>query len=144
MKIAIINGPNLNLLGVREPGIYGTESFEVFFEKLVAKFPSIEFDYFQSNVEGELINEIQRLGFSYDGIIINPGGYTHTSVAIGDAIASIQTPVIEVHISNIHAREDFRKISHVSAKVVGSIVGLGLKGYHLATTWFVDQAASKS
>jgi 3-dehydroquinate dehydratase-2 len=137
MKIAIINGPNLNLLGVREPGIYGNESFEVFFEKLVSKFPSIEFVYFQSNVEGELINEIQRLGFSYDGIIINPGGYTHTSVAIGDAIASIKTPVIEVHISNVFGREDFRKISHVSAKSVGVISGLGMKGYELAVGYFV-------
>ena len=137
MKIAIINGPNLNLLGVREPGIYGTESFEVFFEKLVAKFPSIDFVYFQSNVEGELINEIQRLGFSYDGIIINPGGYTHTSVAIGDAIASIKSPVIEVHISNVFGREDFRKISHVSAKSVGVISGLGMKGYELAVGYFI-------
>jgi len=138
MKIAIINGPNLNLLGVREPGIYGSESFEVFFEKLVTKFPTIEFVYFQSNVEGELINEIQRLGFSYDGIIINPGGYTHTSVAIGDAIASIKTPVIEVHISNVFGREDFRKISHVSAKSVGVISGLGMKGYELAVGYFVQ------
>jgi len=138
MKIAIINGPNLNLLGVREPGIYGNESFDVYFEKLVAKFPSIEFVYFQSNVEGELINEIQRLGFSYDGIIINPGGYTHTSVAIGDAIASIKSPVIEVHISNIFGREDFRKISHVSAKSVGVISGLGMKGYELAIGYFVN------
>ncbi|NDE09105.1 MAG: 3-dehydroquinate dehydratase [Chitinophagia bacterium] len=138
MKIAIINGPNLNLLGVREPGIYGNESFEVYFEKLVSKFPSIEFVYFQSNVEGELINEIQRLGFSYDGIIINPGGYTHTSVAIGDAIASIKTPVIEVHISNVFGREDFRKISHVSAKSVGVISGLGMKGYELAIGYFVN------
>jgi 3-dehydroquinate dehydratase-2 len=138
MKIAIINGPNLNLLGVREPGIYGSESFEVFFEKLVTKFSSIEFVYFQSNLEGELINEIQRLGFSYDGIIINPGGYTHTSVAIGDAIASIKTPVIEVHISNIFGREDFRKISHVSAKSVGVISGLGMKGYELAVGYFVN------
>jgi len=138
MKIAIINGPNLNLLGVREPGIYGNESFEVYFEKLVSKFPSIEFVYFQSNVEGELINEIQRLGFSCDGIIINPGGYTHTSVAIGDAIASIKSPVIEVHISNIFGREDFRKISHVSAKSVGVISGLGMKGYELAIGYFVN------
>jgi 3-dehydroquinate dehydratase-2 len=137
MKIAIINGPNLNLLGIREPGIYGSESFEVFFEKLVSNFPSIEFVYFQSNVEGELINEIQRLGFSCDGIIINPGGYTHTSVAIGDAIASIKTPVIEVHISNVFGREDFRKISHVSAKSVGVISGLGMKGYELAVGYFV-------
>jgi len=138
MKIAIINGPNLNLLGVREPGFYGNESFEVYFEKLVSKFPSIEFVYFQSNVEGELINEIQRLGFSCDGIIINPGGYTHTSVAIGDAIASIKSPVIEVHISNIFGREDFRKISHVSAKSVGVISGLGMKGYELAIGYFVN------
>jgi 3-dehydroquinate dehydratase-2 len=138
MKIAIINGPNLNLLGVREPGIYGNESFEVYFEKLVSKFPSIEFVYFQSTVEGELINEIQRLGFSYDGIIINPGGYTHTSVAIGDAIASIKSPVIEVHISNVFGREDFRKISHVSAKSVGVISGLGMKGYELAIGYFVN------
>ena len=137
MKIAIINGPNLNLLGVREPGIYGNESFEVYFERLEAKFPTVEFVYFQSNVEGELINEIQRLGFSFDGIIINPGGYTHTSVAIGDAIASITTPVVEVHISNIFGREDFRKLSHVSAKSVGVISGLGMKGYELAVSYFI-------
>jgi 3-dehydroquinate dehydratase-2 len=142
MKIAIINGPNLNLLGVREPGIYGNESFEVYFEKLVSKFPSIEFVYFQSNVEGELINEIQRLGFSYDGIIINPGGYTHTSVAIGDAITSIKSPVIEVHISNVFGREDFRKISHVSAKVAGTISGLGLAGYELAVRWLLQRATA--
>ncbi len=132
MKIAIINGPNLNLLGKREPGIYGAESFESFFETLKAKFPAIDFHYYQSNVEGELINELQRVGFSYDGIIMNPGGYTHTSVAIGDCIAAITTPVIEVHISNVHAREDFRKLSHVSAKAKGTIAGLGLKGYELA------------
>ena len=101
MKIAIINGPNLNLLGTREPGIYGNQSFEQYFDELKIKFPGIEFLYYQSNVEGELINEIQRVGFLYDGIIINPGGYTHTSVALGDAIAAIKTPVIEVHISNI-------------------------------------------
>ena len=138
MKIAIINGPNLNLLGVREPGIYGNESFEDYFGKLVSKFPSIEFVYFQSNVEGELINEIQRLGFLFDGIIINPGGYTHTSVALGDAIAAITTPVVEVHISNIFGREDFRKISHVSAKSVGVISGLGMKGYELAVSYFIQ------
>ena len=132
MKIAIINGPNLNLLGKREPGIYGAESFESFFETLKAKFPAIDFHYYQSNVEGELVNELQRVGFSYDGIIMNPGGYTHTSVAIGDCIAAITTPVIEVHISNVHAREDFRKLSHVSAKAKGTIAGLGLKGYELA------------
>ena len=132
MKIAIINGPNLNLLGKREPGIYGAQSFEDFFQTLTAGFPEISFHYFQSNVEGELINELQRVGFDYDGIIMNPGGYTHTSVAIGDAIAAIKTPVIEVHISNVHAREDFRKLSHVSAKARGTIAGLGLKGYELA------------
>jgi 3-dehydroquinate dehydratase II len=137
MKIAIINGPNLNLLGTREPGIYGNQSFEHYFEELKIKFPAIEFLYYQSNVEGELINEIQRVGFSYDGIIINPGGYTHTSVALGDAIAAIKTPVVEVHISNIFGREDFRKISHVSAKSVGVISGLGLKGYELAVVYFI-------
>jgi 3-dehydroquinate dehydratase-2 len=136
MKIAIINGPNLNLLGTREPSVYGSQTFEAFFAKLQQRFTNVEFTYYQSNVEGELINELQRVGFSYDGIIMNPGGYTHTSVAIGDCIAAITTPVIEVHISNVHAREDFRKISHVSAKSKGSIVGLGLKGYELAVQCF--------
>ena len=136
-KIAIINGPNLNLLGKREPGVYGSQSFEEYFEELKAKFPEVEFHYYQSNVEGELINELQRVGFSYDGIIINPGGYTHTSVAIGDAIAAITTRVVEVHISNVHAREEFRKLSHVSAKAAGSIIGLGLKGYELALCYFI-------
>ena len=136
MKIAIINGPNLNLLGTREPSVYGSQTFEAFFTELQKRFADIDFTYYQSNLEGELINELQRVGFSYDGIIINPGGYTHTSVAIGDCIAAITTPVIEVHISNVHAREDFRKISHVSAKCKGSIIGLGLKGYELATQCF--------
>ena len=139
MQIAIINGPNLNLLGKREPGIYGNQSFEEFFKELAKKYPLINFTYFQSNVEGELINELQRVGFDQDGIILNPGGYTHTSVALGDAIAAITTPVIEVHISNIHAREDFRKISHVSAKAVGTIAGLGLKGYELAVEYFISK-----
>lgn len=139
MKIAILNGPNLNLLGKRETDIYGNLSFETYFKELKAKFPHIEFSYFQSNIEGELINELQRVGFSYDGIIFNPGGYTHTSVAIGDAIAAIKTQVIEVHISNVHAREDFRKLSHVSGKAVGSIFGLGVKGYELAVEWFLRQ-----
>ncbi len=139
MKIAIINGPNLNLLGKRETDIYGNQPFETYFEELKTKFSQIEFYYFQSNVEGELINELQRVGFEYDGIIINPGGYTHTSVAIGDAIAAIKTPVIEVHISNVHAREDFRKLSHVSGKSVGSIFGLGISGYELAVQWFISQ-----
>ncbi|KIC91544.1 type II 3-dehydroquinate dehydratase [Flavihumibacter sp. ZG627] len=132
MKIAIINGPNLNLLGRREPVVYGSQNFNSYLEELKEKFPSVEFSYFQSNVEGELINELQRVGFDVNGIILNPGGYTHTSVAIGDAIAAIDSPVIEVHISNIHAREEFRKISHVSAKARGTICGLGLKGYELA------------
>lgn len=135
MKIAIINGPNLNLLGKRETDIYGNQSFDQYLETLKARFPDVEFSYFQSNVEGELINEIQRAGFSSDGIVLNPGGYTHTSVALGDAIAAIKAPVVEVHISNVHAREDFRKLSHVSGKSAGSIFGLGLRGYELAVTW---------
>jgi 3-dehydroquinate dehydratase-2 len=138
MKIAIINGPNLNLLGKREPGIYGNQSFDQYFIELQNIFPTVEFSYFQSNVEGELINELQRVGFNYQGIIMNPGGYTHTSVAIGDAIAAIKTPLVEVHISNVHAREEFRKLSHVSAKAAGSIIGLGLKGYELAIRWLID------
>lgn len=137
MKISIINGPNLNLLGKREPGIYGSTSFEQFFEGLKKKYPQIDLHYFQSNVEGELINELQRVGFDHDGIILNPGGYTHTSVAIGDTLAAITTAVIEVHISNVHAREDFRKLSHVSGKAAGSIIGLGLKGYELAIQYFL-------
>ncbi|MBD0368955.1 MAG: type II 3-dehydroquinate dehydratase [Flavisolibacter sp.] len=139
MKIAIINGPNLNLLGKRETDIYGNQSFDSFYKTLQEKYPQISFTYFQSNIEGELINELHRVGFSFNGIIINPGGYTHTSVAIGDAIAAITTPVVEVHISNIHAREDFRKLSHVSGKSVGSIFGLGLRGYELAVEWFIGK-----
>jgi 3-dehydroquinate dehydratase II len=140
MKIAIINGPNLNLLGKREPAIYGDTDFDSFLEALKNRFPGIEFSYFQSNVEGELINELQRVGFGYNGVVLNPGGYTHTSVAIGDAIAAIKTPVVEVHISNIHAREDFRRISHVSAKVAGTISGLGLEGYVLGVQYLTKQA----
>ena len=139
MKIAIINGPNLNLLGKRETDIYGNMPFEQFLDSLKKKYANIEISYFQSNVEGELINELQRVGFDYDGIILNPGGYTHTSVAIGDAIAAIKTPVVEVHISNVHAREDFRKLSHVSGKAVGSIFGLGLKGYELAIDYLLSK-----
>jgi 3-dehydroquinate dehydratase II len=139
MKIAIINGPNLNLLGKREVDIYGNKSFDVLLSELKKQFQNIKLHYFQSNVEGELINEIQRVGFEFDGIIFNPGGYTHTSVAIGDAIAAITTPVIEVHISNIYAREEFRKLSHVSAKSKGVITGLGLDGYSLAIHWFMLQ-----
>ena len=139
MKIAIINGPNLNLLGKRETDIYGNKPFDVFFSELQHKYPHIHLHYFQSNVEGELINELQGLGFEYDGIIFNPGGYTHTSVAIGDAIAAIKTLVVEVHISNVHAREEFRRLSHVSGKAAGSIIGLGLKGYELALEYFLSK-----
>ena len=138
MKIAIINGPNLNLLGKRETDIYGNESFDSYLQQLKKRYPVVEITYFQSNVEGELINEIQRVGFDHDGIIFNPGGYTHTSVAIGDAVAAIKTPVVEVHISNIFGREEFRKLSHVSGKAVGVISGLGLKGYELAIKYFID------
>ena len=143
IKIAIINGPNLNLLGKRETGIYGKQSFDDFFEELKASYPNISFSYYQSNIEGELVNELQRVGFDYDGIILNPGGYTHTSVAIGDAIAAIKTPVIEVHISNVHAREEFRRLSHVSGKSAGSIIGLGLKGYQLALEYLLSIAQDK-
>jgi 3-dehydroquinate dehydratase-2 len=139
MKIAIINGPNLNLLGKRETDIYGNEPFEQYFEKLKQQFPSVEFNYYQSNVEGELVNEIQRVGFDFDGIVFNPGGYTHTSVAIGDAIAAIKSPVVEVHISNIFGREEFRKLSHVSGKAKGVISGLGLKGYALAVESLISK-----
>ena len=138
MKIAIINGPNLNLLGKREPEVYGHVTFEQYLDELRKQFPTVTLSYFQSNVEGELINELQRVGFSVDGILLNPGGYTHTSVALGDAIAAIKAPVIEVHISNIHAREDFRKLSHVSAKAKGTIAGLGLKGYRLGIEAFLS------
>lgn len=137
MKIAIINGPNLNLLGKREPEVYGNKNFDQYFKDLQVRFPEIALIYYQSNVEGELINKLQEFGFEYDGIILNPGGYTHTSVAIGDAIAAISAPVIEVHISNVAAREEFRKISHVSAKCKGTISGLGLKGYELAILSFL-------
>ena len=139
MKLAIINGPNLNLLGKREIDVYGNMPFEKFFMEIKRKFPNVEWSYFQSNIEGELVSELQRVGFEFDGIILNPASYTHTSVAIGDAIAAITTPVIEVHISNVHAREDFRKFSHVSGKSVGSIFGLGLKGYELAAEYFIAQ-----
>ena len=137
MKIAIINGPNLNLLGKRETDIYGNENFESFLEKLKSKFPAVDFHYYQTNVEGELINEIQRVGYSYDAIILNPGGYTHTSVALGDAIAAIKTPVVEVHISNIYAREEFRHKSLITSKCAGLITGFGMEGYALAVQYFL-------
>lgn len=137
MKLSIINGPNLNLIGTREPGIYGSETFEDYFQKLRKKYENIDFDYFQSNVEGELINQIQAADKKADGIILNAGAYTHTSIAIGDAIAGIKTPVVEVHISNIEAREEFRKFSHISAKCAGTIFGFGMKGYMLAVQSFL-------
>lgn len=138
MKIAIINGPNLNLIGTRETNVYGAETFEHYFAKLRKKYEHIDFDYFQSNVEGELINEIQTAANKMDGIILNAGAYTHTSIAIGDAVAAIKIPVIEVHISNIEAREEFRKYSHISAKCSGTIFGFGLKGYMLAVESFLN------
>ncbi|MDD4778361.1 MAG: type II 3-dehydroquinate dehydratase [Fermentimonas sp.] len=136
MKIQIINGPNLNLLGVREPGIYGKESFTEFLGSMKSSFPDVEIDYFQSNIEGEIINKIQETGFSYDGIVLNAGGYTHTSVAIRDSIKAINAPVIEVHISNIHAREEFRHQSMLSAVCMGVIAGFGLDSYKLAIKAF--------
>lgn len=132
MKIQIINGPNLNLLGMREPNIYGNQSFLDYFETLQEIFSEIELYYFQSNVEGEIINQIHESGFDYDGIILNAGGYTHTSVAIRDAIKSVITPVVEVHISNVHAREEFRHQSMISAACAGVIAGFGLNSYRLA------------
>jgi 3-dehydroquinate dehydratase II len=136
MKIIIINGPNLNLLGKRETEMYGMQSFEEFFISLKTKFQNIELDYFQSNVEGEIINRLHSVGFSYDGIILNAGAYTHTSIAIADTVAAIKTPVIEVHISNIFAREDYRHVSYLGAKCKGCISGFGLKGYELALQSF--------
>lgn len=132
MKIQIINGPNLNLLGVREPGIYGSEAFETYLPQLRAAFPSVEIDYFQSNTEGELINKMQEVGFLYDGIVLNAGAYTHTSIALHDCIRSLRTPVIEVHISNVHAREEFRQKSMISSACKGVIAGFGLNSYRLA------------
>lgn len=132
MKIIIINGPNLNLLGTRQTSIYGNLFFEDYFQKLQKKFPEIEFELYQSNIEGELINKIQEKGFTYDGIILNAGGYTHTSVAIGDSILAITTPVVEVHISNVFAREDFRHTSLIAPYCKGSISGFGLDSYRLA------------
>ena len=132
MKIIIINGPNLNLLGKREPDIYGNQSFEDFFKSLQEKYPNLELFYYQSNIEGELIDKIQETGFSFDGIILNAAAYTHTSVGIGDAVKAVKTPVIEVHISNTFAREEFRHHSYISPNVAGIIVGFGLKSYELA------------
>jgi 3-dehydroquinate dehydratase-2 len=137
MKIQIINGPNLNLLGKREPGIYGSEGFESFYKQLLAKYPDVELSYYQSNVEGEIINKLHEIGFDYDGIVLNAGAYTHTSVAIADAIAGIKTPVIEVHISNVYAREEFRHHSMMAKNCKGIITGFGLMSYELALKSFL-------
>lgn len=139
MKLIIINGPNLNLLGIREKEIYGETSFEEYLSTLKSKFKDVELEFFQSNHEGELIEKIQEVGFSYEGIIINAGGFTHTSVALRDAIASVTSPAIEVHISNILNREDFRKKSFLSDVCKGIISGLGLKGYEFAVDYFLSQ-----
>ena len=139
MKLIIVNGPNLNLLGIREKNIYGDTSFEEYFKSIKDKFSNIDLEFFQSNHEGELIEKIQEIGFSYDGIIINAGGFTHTSVALRDAIASVKTPAIEVHISNILTREEFRKKSYLSDVCKGIISGLGLKGYEFAIDYFLSQ-----
>lgn len=140
MKIQIINGPNLNLLGVREPGIYGNNSFETYLPQLRAAFPDVEIDYYQSNIEGELINKMQQVGFSFDGIVLNAGAYTHTSVALQDCIRSLKCPTIEVHISNVHKREEFRHHSMISCACLGVIAGFGLDSYRLAVDALVHKA----
>ena len=139
MKISIINGPNLNLLGKREKNTYGNESFENYFDKLKIKFPQVSLTSFQSNIEGEIVDAIQGSGFNVDAIILNAGAYTHTSIAIGDAVAAIPARTVELHISNIFAREEFRKISHISAKAEGIISGLGLYGYDLAIEFLINK-----
>lgn len=136
MKVLILNGPNLNLLGIRQTEIYGKQDFLSYFDELKGAYSNIQLEYYQSNVEGEIINKLHEVGFSYDGIILNAGGYTHTSVSIRDAIAAISTPVLEVHISNIYAREEFRHTSLISQVCVGTIAGLGLQGYKLAIDFF--------
>ena len=137
MKILILNGPNLNLLGKREPAIYGNLTFEQFFESLKKKYAAIELHYFQSNIEGEIINKLHEVGFSFNGVILNAGAYTHTSIAIGDAIKGIETPVIEVHISNVYAREEFRHVSYIAPNTKGIIAGFGLQSYELALESFI-------
>lgn len=136
-KIQIINGPNLNLLGKREPTVYGNSSFEDYLETLRARYPECEIAYYQNNVEGEMINKIHEVGFSYDGIVLNAGAYTHTSIALHDAIKAVTTPVVEVHISNVHARESFRHVSMLSAACKGVILGFGLDSYRLAVESFL-------
>ena len=137
MKIIIINGPNLNLLGKREPEIYGAHSFDDYFKELQNKFLDVNLSYFQSNIEGEIIDKLHEVGFSYDGVILNAAAYTHTSVGIGDAVKAIETPVVEVHISNVHDREEFRHQSFIAANARGVIVGFGLKSYDLAIESFL-------
>ncbi len=136
MKLIIINGPNLNLLGTREPEVYGNESFEVYLKSLQTKFPEIEISYYQSNIEGEIINKLHEVGFTYDGIVLNAGAYTHTSIGIADAVKAITTPVIEVHISNTFSRESFRHQSYISPNARGVIIGFGLQSYELALRAF--------
>lgn len=138
MKIQIINGPNLNLLGKRETSIYGNKSFEEFFATLKTKFPAVTLDYYQSNVEGEIVNKLHEVGFTYDGVILNAGAYTHTSIAIHDAVGGIKTPTVEVHISNVYAREDFRHKSLITSKCVGMITGFGMEGYLMALHYLVN------
>ncbi len=137
MKICIINGPNLNLLGTREPEVYGNLSFTEFIDEIKHKYTNVSIDYFQSNIEGELIDKLHEVGFDYDGIILNAAAYTHTSIGIGDAVKAIKTPVVEVHISNVYSREEFRHISYIAPNAKGIIVGLGLKGYELALQAFL-------
>ncbi len=137
MKIQIINGPNLNLVGTREPSLYGYQTFIDFFDELVVKYPDIDLKYFQSNHEGELIDKLHEIGFDYDGIIINPGAYAHTSIALADAIRAIKTPIIEVHLTNIYARENFRHHSYTAACCKGVISGMGMEGYQFALDHFI-------
>jgi 3-dehydroquinate dehydratase II len=139
VHIHIINGPNLNLLGRREPDIYGSQTFEAYLEDLRAAYPEVRLSYYQSNHEGHLIDYLHQVGFEADGIVLNAGGLTHTSVALADAVGAIKTPVVEVHISNIHAREHYRHHSYIASKAVGSVIGLGLTGYRLAIDWFLEK-----
>jgi 3-dehydroquinate dehydratase II len=140
MKILIINGPNLNLLGKREPGVYGNQSFEDYFEVLKKRFNDVDLHYYQSNIEGELVSKLHEVGFSWDGVILNAGAYTHTSIALHDAIGAIKTPVVEVHISNVYGREEFRHKSLITSKCVGLLTGFGMEGYSLALTYFKTKA----
>ena len=143
MRIQIINGPNLNLLGKREPEVYGSQSFDAYLKLLKQKYNSLELDYFQSNIEGEIIDKIHETGFDYDGIVLNAGAYTHTSIAIGDAIKAISAPVIEVHISNVYSREEFRHVSHISSSCKGMISGFGMNSYSLAVSALIEMIGKR-